>query len=478
MKLPPLILLKFPRLQLKFTIPLIIAAFCVAASADVIRLKNGKTIVADSTHESNGRIEYTIGDNTFAIPKELVDAIDARPAEKIAPPAPVVDIPPVHEDVETPQELVSKVIHGGHIDETAIQSIEKEGVPEKSAAANFLAALLAERQSNLDVAARYYLAALHYEPNQPVMLEHYAAVLLQLHRNAEAVSYAEQAVRYNPKSAESLGLLGYAYYQNNRSADAIAAWKKSLALHPDPKVEELLARAERESSAEADFREQESSHFVLHFEGSQASDPLRNGILRVLEQQYNTLQNDLGSSPRSISVSLYTDRVFFDVTRAPTWTAALNDGKIRIPISGLTEVTTSLAGVLRHELTHSFVAEITHGRAPTWLNEGVAQLEEPRSTAPVGARLAALYASGNQIPLNRLDRSFQSENEDEVAVAYAEALAAAECIRVNYGISDLARILKRLGEGEQIESALRNTIHSGYAQLESELTDYLKKTYQ
>jgi hypothetical protein len=35
----------------------------------------------------------------------------------------------------------------------------------------------------------------------------------------------------------------------------------------------------------------------------------------------------------------------------------------------------------------------------------------------------------------------------------------------------------RLGQGESIEAALRNTIHGGYAQLENEITGYLKKNY-
>jgi hypothetical protein len=62
-------------------------------------------------------------------------------------------------------------------------------------------------------------------------------------------------------------------------------------------------------------------------------------------------------------------------------------------------------------------------------------------------------------------------------VAYAEGLAAVEYIRNTYGMGDLARILQRLGEGQSIEAALRSTIHAGYAELESEVTTYLKKNY-
>lgn len=469
-------MLQFLRLRFTFTF-LCLVLFCAAAAAQVIQLKNGKNIVADSVHESNGRIEYTIGDNAFAIPKSLVERIEAGPVEKHVAAA-ATELPPVQAHVETEPELSARVIHGGHIDTAALKSIEDEGVADKSAAANFIAAVFEEKQNHLAGASRYLQAGLTYQPDSAVLLEHYAAMLLQLGRNAEALSCAERATRSAPQSAEAFMVLGYAYYQGNRNRDAIAAWKKSLALHPDENVQRLLERAERESAAESDFREQETSHFVLRYEGAQAPDPLRNEIIRVLEAQFGALQKDLGSAPRgSVSVSLYTDQAFFDVTQAPAWTAALNDGKIRVPVSGLAGMTPGLERVLRHELTHSFVAQITHERAPAWLNEGLAQLEEGKSTSATGRRLAALYASGNQIPLNQLEHSFQGYGAAEAAVAYAEALAATEYIHATYGMSELARILQRLGEGEPIESTLRNTVHAGYAQFEMDLAEYLNRTY-
>lgn len=473
-------MLQFGRLRLKITI-LYITACCLCARADVIHLKNGRSIVADSTNESNGRIEYTIGDNTFALPKSLVEKVETGPMAAVPAdlkPIPAQDVPRVNEQVPTSDDLAAQVIHEGQIDTAALKAIEDEGVPEKSAAANFIAAQFEEKQNNLPNAARYLQVGLIFTPDDAVLLEHYTSVLLQLGRNQEALSTAEHAVRSNPQSAEAVALLGFAYYRNDRIRDAIAAWKKSLALHPDKNIEQLLGRAERESKAEAEFRQQESSHFVLRYEGSQTADALRNEILQILESQYGTLQNDLGFTPaNSIFVSLYTDQAFFDVTQAPAWSAALNDGKIRVPISGLTGVTPELTRVLRHELTHSFIQQMTHGRVPQWLNEGIAELEEPASTSATGSRLEALYASGRQIPLNQLERSFTAYSTEEAAVVYAEALAAAECIRVNYGMSDLARILQRLGEGQAIESAMRNTIHVGYGGLESEIAAYLRHSY-
>ena len=456
------------------------ALLSAAAWADTIVLKGGTRIVADSVTEKNGRIEYAIGDNTFTIPKSIVARIETGPAPAavVTPASKAADQPPpVRQPMAVDEALMARIIHHNEVDTAALKAVEAEGGAAQTAGAYAVAAGFEQNRSNLAAAARDWESALRFLPSHPVLLESYASVLLRLGRAQEALRFAEQATRSDPQSAEAFAILGYAFYKTDHIRDAIAAWKKSLRLRPDDQVKELLDRAERESRTEAGFRQQESQHFTLRYEGSQSPDGLRQQILDILEAGYRDLQNDLGAAPRNISVSLYTDRAFFDVTQAPAWSAALNDGKIRIPISGINTVTPELARVLRHELTHSFVQEITHGRAPQWLNEGIAELEQGSSTAPFGSRLAVLYATGHQIPLNQLESNFESYSAGEASVAYAEAVAAVEFIRQTWGMADLARVLQRLGEGQSIESALRSTIHGGYAELETEITNYLKKNY-
>jgi Tfp pilus assembly protein PilF len=384
-------------------------AFCATAVADTIILKNGDRIYADAAQEHNGRVEYTIGDNTLTIPKSIVARIEKGP---VVPASPVrsigglgaaIDAPPApaHEEMASPGDLVARVIRNGAIDTAAIKAIEGLGDPVQAAAANSIAANFEEKRRNYSAAGHYLEAALSFAPNHGVLLENYAAVLLQLGRPDEALQRAQQAARANPQSGDAFGIMGYAYYRTDHNREAITAFKKSLQLHPDERVQLLLERVERESRNEADFRQQESSHFTLRYEGSQAADTLRSQVLDTLENDYRDLSNDLGTRPRNIYVSLYTDEAFFDVTHAAGWTAALNDGKIRIPISGVAAVTPEMAKVLRHELTHSFVAQIAR-HAPAWINEGTAQLEEGQTTGAIGPRLAALYVSGHQIPLNQL----------------------------------------------------------------------------
>jgi tetratricopeptide (TPR) repeat protein len=456
------------------------AVLCAAAGADTIVLKNGDRIAADWVKQYNGRVEYWVGNNSMTIPQSIVARIEAGPPPSPVQPAvvtPRLELPTADVSLEGAEQLMARVIRNGAVDVAALQAIEKEGVPAQSGVANAIAAGFEERRNNLTAASRYLESALRFLPRHPVLLENYAGVLLQLGRPAEALTTALQAVSASPLSAEALAVLGYAYYKNDHNREAIAALKKSLQLRPDDRVRQILDKVERESRTEADFHQQDSSHFTLRAEGSQNADLLRGQVLETLEADYRDLQNDLGASPRNVFVSLYTDQEFFDVTRAPAWSAALNDGKIRVPVSGVRSMTPELATVLRHELTHSFIQQIAHGRAPQWLNEGVAEMEGGHTTAPFGSRLAALYASGNQIPLNQLEGNFTSLSPAEAMVVYAESVAAVEYIRNTYGMSDVARLLQRVGEGQPIESALRSTIHGGYAELEREIGAYLKKNY-
>jgi hypothetical protein len=176
-------------------------------------------------------------------------------------------------------------------------------------------------------------------------------------------------------------------------------------------------------------------------------------------------------------VTLYTEQAFFDVTHAPTWSGAMNDGKLRIPISGLSSLTPELAHVLKHELAHSFITQLSAGRCPPWLHEGIAQYLEPRSISGEGRRLAQLFKSQHNIPLNVLEGSFLQFSGAQAYVAYAESLAAVSYINDSYGMSDIQRILQRISQGSSTEAALRATIHSDYGQLESDLTRYLTDKY-
>ena len=452
-------------------------------SADTIYLKNGRTIFADKVTESGPRVYYEVGDDAYAIPKSLVDHIEtggAPPPRSASPSSPKpADVPNVSGSLVGSDAVALKIIKDGRVDSEALAALERAGSAEQAAAGFFLAGRHEYERGDRERARFYLDRALSFAPQNDVILVSYAAVLIQLGRPGDAIDFAERATRAAPNSADAWMILGFADYSADRLPQAVIAWKRSLTLRPDDNVQKYLARAQRELNAESDFSQADSGHFSFHYEGTTTSADLRQQVQASLENSYSDLVRDLGISPRqNISVSLYTNQAFFDVTEAPSWIGALNDGKLRIPIQGLSGVTPDLARVLKHELAHSFINQVSRGRCPQWLNEGIAQLVEPKQLGPTrGRRLADLYRGGHQIPLATLESSFLSFSPFEAVLAYDESLAAAEYIRDTYGIAELRAILERLGDGSSTETSLRVTLHSGYSDLEDQIARHLYLKY-
>jgi tetratricopeptide (TPR) repeat protein len=455
-----------------------------AAAADTIHLKNGRTIFADHVRENGTRYEYDIGDDSYAIPKSSVDSVEAGGMPVSASPSGGAksseDLPTFNpvDSLANEGDLPKTIVKEGKVDPDALTKLEAKGNAELSATADFIAGKFEFEHGNVDQARRYFDSALRFQPENSTVLIYYAALLVRTGNPSQALSYAQRAVSAAPQNPDAYTVLGYAQQASDRTKEAVASWKHSLELRPDPKVQQYLAKAQREQSAETDFAQRESSHFVLHYEGKQTSEAFRGQIMAALESDYDDLARDLGTPPRdNILVTLYTEQAFFDVTRAPSWSGALNDGKLRIPISGLNAMTPELARVLKHELAHSFINQISAGRCPPWLHEGIAQLLEPKSLGGEGHPLAQLFKAQRNLPLNALEGSFMRFSGSEAYVAYAESLAAVSYINDSYGMGDIQRILQLLSQGSSTEAALRATIHSDYGQLESEIGKYLSDKY-
>jgi tetratricopeptide (TPR) repeat protein len=450
----------------------------------VIHLKNGRTIYADQVHENGPHLEYEVGEDSYAIPKSSVDRVEAggvRPERASTGDGKESrDVPSFTpaDELKGEPEVSDKIIHDGKVDADALAAIEQQGNARMTAAGYFIAGKHEMEQTNFSKARTYFETALRFEGQNATILNYYVALLLRTGNAIDALPLAERAVRIVPDSPDTLAVLGYAQYASDRNKDAIRSWRRSLQLRPDAQVQKYLEKAERDATAESDYTQNQSSHFILKYEGRQTPESLRRDLLSTLESHYGDLVRDLGVAPRgSIAVVLYTDQAFFDVTQSPSWAGAVNDGKLRIPVNGMSSVTSELSRVLKHELAHSFINQLSGGRCPQWLNEGIAQAMEPKSLSSRGRRLAELFKAQQEIPFNALEGGFMRFSPMEAILAYDESLAAVQFIIDTQGASDLQRILQRLAQGNSTEAALRATIHDDYGQLQTEVGKYLSSKY-
>ena len=84
--------------------------------------------------------------------------------------------------------------------------------------------------------------------------------------------------------------------------------------------------------------------------GSGGTDPRRR-------EAYGEIGKSFSYYPENpITVILYSDQQFRDITRTPAWTGGLFDGKIRIPTEGAGSLSGGVLNrVLHHEYTHAIV---------------------------------------------------------------------------------------------------------------------------
>lgn len=456
-----------------------------AGRADTIILKNGRRIVASSVTERNGQVTCETPAGEMSIPQAIVASIERDdPAYSSASPATRADPPPISPPALTldsgHDEVARMTIHDDSIDYPYIASLESAArsgtleASEKAAGAHFAAGQFLAAKGQTGEAMDQYRQAITFRPDNVVLLLSLAAQQLRASRFTEALDPLEHAERVAPDSAVVAKLLGWAYYGSNNLDRAVEEWERSEKLHPDPEVETALAKAKRDAAEEQSYRENESLHFTLKYYGD-AAPGLARGILQALESDFNDLSSQLDYTPsEQIAVILYTNQAFGDITRAPSWVGALNDGRIRIPVQGLTDVTPDLARVLRHELTHSFIGQKSRGRAPVWLQEGVAQwMEGPHNPADLAWTLDAAN-QGKAPQLAQLEGSWMGISGDAVTLDYAWSLATVEAIIANGGMSDVNRLLDAIATSNSTESALRAALRCSYADLRQQTMDYLR----
>jgi hypothetical protein len=180
----------------------------------------------------------------------------------------------------------------------------------------------------------------------------------------------------------------------------------------------------------------------------------------VLEAAYFRIGSALSTYPdRPITVILYTQQQFRDITRAPQWAAAAFDGRIRIALRGALDRPEELERVLSHELAHAVIHSIAPRGIPPWLGEGLAVLFEPRGIVWAEQELAQ---KKRRLPFERLTRSFHQLSGEDARLAYAQSALAARTLHDEGGGHALVAILQDLAAGRSLRTAIESRLFLSY----------------
>jgi tetratricopeptide (TPR) repeat protein len=319
-----------------------------------------------------------------------------------------------------------------------------------------------------------FQAAIRLDPDEPDLFVGEGLAYYRLNDPDRAVETLKQAIRLDPKRPNAYKIIGDIYDQRDEIEMAIGYYEKGLDLDPsDQALRQHLSQVRREARVQGSFQQQASLAFTVKFEGREKQEAAGQ-VLSDLEKAYRDIGQALSYYPEEpITVILYTDQQFQDVTRSASWTKGIYDGKIRVPMDGAEQNPDLLRKVLYHEYTHAVVHGLSRGLdIPTWLNEGLAVYFEGGGDSSREQILARQVRSGTPlVPLSALHGSFQPLSDAQASLAYAESYAAVKALVDRYGLFRVGQLLEDLGRQKNFAEAFSDRFMISYQAFQSDWQD-------
>ncbi|MGH9428605.1 MAG: peptidase MA family metallohydrolase [Terriglobia bacterium] len=449
--------------------------------ADVIYLTNGNVLVVEKVWEEGTEVRYEAGGRVQNLPKSAVKKIQqqkALPAPEGTTPRYGIAINDRSPAIEkSPSKVISLQSGPANVSKELLNRLRENLKSDPSAphakseitqALNSLASLQVA-QGDLSSAKSSLEEALTLDRNDRSTLANLAIVNYRTGNYRASEDLLLMCLEMDKHDQSIHFLLGEAYYAQEKVAQAINQWTEALQFGPNPEISARLEKARKESGVHSELGVLQSAHFILRYDRKVSDYQLGQQILTSLEGLYRQLSVELTSQPpATVAVILYPDQTYFDITRAPSWSGALFDGKIRVPTRGLSSVTPELSAVLVHELTHAFIRSLPGRGCPSWFNEGVAQFQEGKSVSNHRRWLDALNKEGRLMPLIELKGSFVGLPADVASLAYHEGLAAIEFLVASEGRTTIRKILDLMAQNYNFESAFQSVLNKSVEKFDAE----------
>src|SRR6266478_1731073 len=214
------------------------------ARADTIVLKNGRRIVALSVFEEGNKVRYVTSAGELTLPRSIVDHTEKggavpMPASAATTAANLAITPPAIEASGASAAVENGAVHDGAVDRDFLAAVATEArsgglaANQKAAMAHHAAAQFELTRGDMEQALTDERTAPTYTPEDPALLLDVAYLHLRRSEYKQALDYLARARSVAPENPEVPKLAGWAYYGLNKLNQAVAEWRRALALRPD-----------------------------------------------------------------------------------------------------------------------------------------------------------------------------------------------------------------------------------------------------
>jgi tetratricopeptide (TPR) repeat protein len=291
-------------------------------------------------------------------------------------------------------------------------------------------------------------------------------VSVRLYR--QAVEFAREAIRLNPKDWKALSLLGINLLRIGEEAEGTAILE---AAYEGDAFNVWTVNTLTLLDSFTNFDRFETEHFEvkLHKEESAALEPY---VTELLERAWDTLTSKYGYEPEApITFEMFPDHEDFAVrTLGLPGLGALgvSFGKVVVMDSPSARPPEEFnwGGTLWHEFAHVITLGTTDHKIPRWFSEGLSVYEERKAVPGWGDDLQIDYLSAINddqfLPIEELNNGFvRPTNPGQVILSYYQASLVCDYIDETYGFDALLEMLSGYKNGLNTEEVFEESLGRG-----------------
>ena len=267
-----------------------------------------------------------------------------------------------------------------------------------------------------------------------------AVQLIETSQPGKALALLEPEIRKRPDPT-LLALAGVAAWRSDDSPRALDFFRDSLSAQPNPEVEAMYRRVERENKADQGADKVYGVRVLLRYDHVSLPVETAREMAGALDQEFSRISDQLGCTATERIVAIVQSReAYRRTTDAAEWSGGQYDGRIRVPVAGGQGVDAAIRRALAHESAHACLSML--GQWPAWLQEGLAQkLSGDRLSPAIRGKLASMAREGKLPRLSNLRQDWSRMDAEHAIVAYALSLAAVDLYFENYSQYGLANLL-------------------------------------
>ncbi len=291
--------------------------------------------------------------------------------------------------------------------------------------------------------------------------------LSQKYRFAEGAAYQRRALAFDPRFVSAKAQLAQDLL---RLGDEAEGWRLAEEAHGEDEYDVTSFNLITLKDKLGKFRTLTNADFIIRM-GTNEAPIYGQEVLALLSRAKSNLVEKYGVTlSRPTIVEIFPEQKDFGVR---TFGMPDNPGFLGVCFGAVVTANSPASqsahaanwqAVLWHEFTHVITLQMTRNKMPRWLSEGISVFEELQENPTWGQRMTAKYREmvlGDDFtPMGELSSAFLAPKTPmHLQFAYYESELAVEFIVKNFGFDALKGILRDLGEGKEINSAI--AAHTG-----------------